>query len=144
MKRFCACLLLALLLGAPLGAQGFLKGKILYFDAGDNLSERSGSSFNFSLLGGLSVSSSLSLFSVERALENAADDNDIAMVFFRPDMVSAGMAAREELRQSLARFAAKGKPVVCYGVTFDTGSYYLGSVSCITRTCWTLWASGSS
>ena len=128
MKRFCACLLLALLLGAPLGAQGFLKGKILYFDAGDNLSERSGSSFKFSLTGGLSVSSSLSLFSVERALEKAADDNDIAMVFFRPDMISAGMAAREELRQSLARFAAKGKPVVCYGVTFDTGSYYLGSV----------------
>ena len=128
MKRFCACLLLALLLSAPLGAQGFLKGKILYFDAGDNLSERSGSSFKFSLLGGLSVSSSLSLFSVERALEKAADDNDIAMVFFRPDKISAGMAAREELRQSLARFAAKGKPVVCYGVTFDTGSYYLGSV----------------
>ena len=128
MKRFCACLLLTLLLGAPLGAQGFLKGKILYFDAGDNLSERSGSSFNFSLLGGLSVSSSLSLFSVERALEKAADDNDIAMVFFRPDQISAGMAAREELRQSLARFAAKGKPVVCYGVTFNTGSYYLGSV----------------
>ena len=128
MKRFCACLLLALLLGAPSGAQGFLKGKILYFDAGEKLSERSGSSFSFSLLGGLSVSSSLSLFSVERALEKAADDNDIAMVFFRPDMVSAGMAAREELRQSLARFAAKGKPVVCYGITFDTGSYYLGSV----------------
>ena len=105
MKRFCACLLLVLLLGAPLGAQGFLKGKILYFDAGDNLSERSGSSFKFSLLGGLSVSSSLSLFSVERALEKAADDNDIAMVFFRPDKISAGMAAREELRQSLARSA---------------------------------------
>ncbi len=128
MKRLFTSILLALLLCAPSGAQGFLKGKILYFDAGDNLSERSGSSFKFSLTGGLSVSSSLSLFSVERALEKAADDNDIAMVFFRPDMISAGMAAREELRQSLARFAAKGKPVVCYGVSFDTGSYYLGSV----------------
>ena len=128
MKKSCACLLLALLLCAPLGAQGFLKGKILYFDAGDNLSERSGSSFKFSLLGGLSMSSSLSLLSVERALEKAAEDNDIAMVFFRPDMISAGMAAREELRQSLARFAAMGKPVVCYGISFDTGSYYLGSV----------------
>ena len=128
MKKTCACLLLALLLCAPLGAQGFLKGKILYFDAGDNLSERSGSSFKFSLLGGLSMSSSLSLLSVERALEKAAEDNDIAMVFFRPDMISAGMTAREELRQSLARFAAKGKPVVCYGISFDTGSYYLGSV----------------
>ena len=128
MKKTCTCLLFALLFCAPLGAQGFLKGKILYFDAGDNLSERSGSSFKFSLLGGLSMSSSLSLLSVERALEKAAEDNDIAMVFFRPDMISAGMAAREELRQSLARFAAKGKPVVCYGISFDTGSYYLGSV----------------
>ena len=128
MKRTIACLLLTLLLGAPLGAQGFLKGKILYFDAGNNLSEQTGSSFRFSLLGGLSISNSLSILSVERALEKAADDDDIAMVFFRPDRLSAGMAAREELRQSLARFAAKGKPVVCYGISFDTGSYYLGSV----------------
>ena len=128
MKRFCTCLLLTLLFCAATGAQGFLKGKILYFDAGDKLSERSGSSFRFSLQGGLSMSSSLSLLSVERALEKAAEDNDIAMVFFRPDMISAGMAAREELRQSLARFASKGKPVVCYGISFDTGSYYLGSV----------------
>ena len=128
MKKTFACLLLALLLGAPLGAQGFLKGKILYFDAGNNLSEQTGSSFRFSLLGGLSISNSLSILSVERALEKAAEDDDIAMVFFRPDKISAGMAAREELRQSLARFAAKGKPVVCYGISFDTGSYYLGSV----------------
>ena len=77
MKRTCACLLLALLLSVPSGAQGFLKGKILYFDAGDNLSERSGSSFRFSLTGGLSVSSSLSVLSVERALEKAAEDDDI-------------------------------------------------------------------
>ena len=128
MKKTFACLLLALLLGAPLGAQGFLKGKILYFDAGNNLSEQTGSSFRFSLLGGLSISNSLSILSVERALEKAAEDDDIAMVFFRPDKISAGMAAREELRQSLARFAAKGKPVICYGISFDTGSYYLGSV----------------
>ena len=128
MKKTFACLLLALFLWAPLGAQGFLKGKILYFDAGNNLSEQTGSSFRFSLLGGLSISNSLSILSVERALEKAAEDDDIAMVFFRPDKISAGMAAREELRQSLARFAAKGKPVVCYGISFDTDSYYLGSV----------------
>ena len=128
MKKTFACLLLALLLWAPLGAQGFLKGKILYFDTGNNLSEQTGSSFRFSLLGGLSISNSLSILSVERALEKAAEDDDIAMVFFRPDKISAGMAAREELRQSLARFAAKGKPVVCYGVSFNTASYYLGSV----------------
>lgn len=128
MKKSFTCLLLALLLGTPSGAQGFLKGKILYFDAGAHLSEQRGSSFQFSLLDGLSVSSSISLLSVERALEKAAEDDGIAMVFFRPDMVSAGTAAREELRQSLARFAAKGKPVVCYGISYDTDSYYLGSV----------------
>ena len=38
MKKSFTCLLLALLLGTPSGAQGFLKGKILYFDAGANLS----------------------------------------------------------------------------------------------------------
>ena len=51
MKRTFACLLVAVLLGVPLGAQGFLKGKILYFDAGNRLSEQTGSSFQFSLLG---------------------------------------------------------------------------------------------
>ena len=128
MKKELTALLVSLLLWVPLGAQGFLKGKILYFDAGKAIAERGGTNVDFSLTGGLSTSSSLSLLSVERALEKAAEDDDIAMLFLRPDMVSTSMAVREELRQSLARFAAKGKPVVCYGISFSTASYYLGSV----------------
>ena len=50
------------------------------------------------------------------------------MVFLRPDKISAGMAATEELRRSLDRFSQSGKPVVCYGITYRNGSYYLGSV----------------
>lgn len=128
MHKTLISLFLSLLLCMPLGAEGFLKGKILYFDEGKEIAERSGASFDFSLTGGLSTGSSLSILSVERALEKAAEDDDIAMVFLRPDMVSSGMAVREELRQSLARFAAKGKPIVCYGVSFSTASYYLGSI----------------
>ena len=127
MKKYLIALLLPLL-AAPLSAQEFLKGKILYFDEGKGIAERGGTDFDFSLTGGLSTSSSLSLLNVERALEKAAEDDDIAMVFLRPDKVSAGTAATEELRRCLERFSRSGKPVVCYGVTFGNGSYYLGSV----------------
>lgn len=128
MRKTSIAWLLSLLLCQSLGAQGFLKGKILYFDAGKGLAERGGTRFTLSLPGGLSSGSTLSLLSVERALEKAAEDDDIAMVFLRPDQISTDMAIREELRSSLERFAAKGKPVVSYGISFSTASYYLGSV----------------
>ncbi len=112
-----------------LPAQGYLKGKILYFDNGISVTERGGSSFDFSLLGGLDTKSSVSLLSVERALEKAAEDPEIAMVFIRPDKMSASLSTCEEIRESLARFRQKGKPVVCYGVSFSNASYYLGSVA---------------
>ena len=127
MKKYLIALLLPLL-AAPLSAQEFLKGKILYFDEGKGIAERGGSNFDFSLIGGLSSSSTISLLNVERALEKAAEDDDIAMIFLRPDKISAGMAAKEELRRSLERFSRSGKPVVCYGISFENGSYYLGSV----------------
>lgn len=128
MRKTSIALLVSLLLSVPMGAQGFLKGKILCFDAGKGVAEQGGTRFTLALPGGLSSSSTLSLLSVERALEKAAEDDEIAMVFLRPDQVSTSLAIREELRTSLQRFAAKGKPVVCYGISFSTASYYLGSV----------------
>ena len=74
MKKYLIALLLPLM-AAPLSAQEFLKGKILYFDEGKGIAERGGSDFNFSLTGGLSTSSSISLLDVERALEKAAEDD---------------------------------------------------------------------
>lgn len=127
MKKYLIAFLLPLL-ALPLPAQEFLKGKILYFDEGKAIAERGGTSVDFSLLGGLSSSSSISLLNVERALEKAADDDDIAMVFLRPDKMQTGQAGVEELRRSLEKFSRKGKPVICYGVSFGNGSYYLGSV----------------
>lgn len=131
MMKHLKLLLVAALLafGACLHAQDYLKGKILYFDNGISVAERGGSSFNFSLLGGLDTKSSVSLLSIERALEKAADDDEIAMVFFRPDQMSASMSACEEIREALSRFKKSGKPVVCYGTSFSNASYYLGSVA---------------
>ena len=82
MHKTLISLFLSLLLCMPLGAEGFLKGKILYFDEGKEIAERSGASFDFSLTGGLSTGSSLSILSVERALEKAGlkPSNELALM----------------------------------------------------------------
>ena len=129
MRKF----LFALCLGAIVSLQaiagdGFLKGKILKIDIGEAVAVRGGSSFSIGL-GGISFSSSVSLLSIERALQKAADDKKIAMVYLNLDHFSGGMAAMEELREYLKRFSASGKPVVAYAASLGNGSYYLGSVA---------------
>ena len=130
MRRLCICVCLAILAGsAAHGAEkGFLKGKILKIDMEDMVAERGGSSFSVSL-SGINTSSSVSLLSLERALEKAADDNKIAMVYINTDRFSAGLAAMEEVREYLKRFSASGKPVVAYGAGFSNASYYIASVA---------------
>lgn len=122
-----ACLATLFSLSA-LAGEGFLKGKILKIDMQDAVSERGGSSISLGL-GGLSSSSSLSLLSVERALEKAVDDDDIAMIYMNYDHFRVGMASAEEIRGILRDFSAKGKPVVAYGASLDNGSYYLASTA---------------
>lgn len=106
----------------------FLKGKILRIDLGSSVDERNGSTLTLST-SGLSVSSSVSLLDIERAIKKAADDDHVAMIFLNLDHFSAGMAAMEEIRSSLADFSAAGKPVVAYAASLGNGSYYLGSVA---------------
>ena len=106
----------------------FLKGKILKIDLKDVVAERGGSSFSISL-SGLNVGSSVSLLGFERALEEAADDDAIAMIYMNTDHFSASMAGMEEIREYLKRFSAKGKPVVAYGAGFSNASYYIASVA---------------
>ena len=64
---------------------GFLKGKILKIDLKDVVSERGGSSFNLSLTG-FNVGTSVSLLGFERALEEAAEDDKIAMICTTEDL----------------------------------------------------------
>lgn len=106
-------------------AEDYLKGKLLTINLKDAVSERHKDSFDISL-SGLSRNSSLSLLSLERALEKASDDKNIAMVYINTDHFSSGMAAMEEIRGCLSRL---NKPVVAYGTDFGNGSYYLASAA---------------
>ena len=128
MKRF-LILCIAVLASIPIHAEeGFLKGKILKIDLKDVVSERGGSDFSIGL-SGVNVSSSISLLGFERALEEAATDNKIAMIYLNTDHFSASMAGMEEIREYLKRFSAEGKPVIAYGAGFSNASYYIASVA---------------
>ena len=103
-----ACLLLCT--GAFSAEKSFLKGKILKIDLKESIAERGGSAFSIGL-GGINTISTLSLLGVERALQKAADDKDIAMVYLNLDHFSGSTAVVEEVRGYLKRFSAKGKPL---------------------------------
>ena len=129
MRKFLIALCFgAIISNSSFAADGFLKGKILKIDMKDVVSEKGGSSFSIGL-GGLHTGSSVSLLSLERALDKAADDSRIAMIYLNLDHFSAGMAASEEVREYFKRFSAKGKPVVAWAASLGNGSYYLGSVA---------------
>lgn len=129
MKKSVLFAALFITLLAPEALAGdFLKGKVLRIDLSKPVSERSSSSLNLSA-SGLSLSSSVSLLDIERALQKAAKDNQIAMVFLNLDHFSADMASMEEIRSCLKDFSAAGKPVVAYAASLGNGSYYLGSVA---------------
>lgn len=129
MKEILLAATAAALLCTPAGADtGFLKGKILKIGSDDVVAERGGSSYSLSL-GGLSQHSSVSLLTIERALDKAADDSGIAMVFLNFDHFPIGMAAGEEVREHLRRFSAVGKPVVAYGASLGNASYYVASAA---------------
>lgn len=116
-----------LLLPAALSGQT-LQGKILKLDFRQSVTERGGSSVGVGL-SGLSRSGAVSLLDLERALEQAAEDPKIALVYLTPDRLSAGAATTEEIRAALARFRKSGKPILSYSTSFTAGSYYLASVA---------------
>lgn len=115
----------ALSIAVNASAHDFLKGKLLTINLKESVAERGDKSFDLSL-GGLSMNSTISLLSLERALEKASEDKDIAMVYINTDHFSSGMAAMEEIRGCLSKF---NKPVVAYGTDFGNGSYYLASAA---------------
>lgn len=128
MKRILTIFATFLLFSSAFTAQAQLKGKILKLDFRTTIGERTGSTPSLSL-SGVSNRSTLSLLSFEKALEKAAEDDNIGMIFMTPDNYSGGTAAAEEIRKALEKFRASGKPVVSYSTNFGTGSYYLASVA---------------
>ena len=135
MRRLILVTIAALLaaVSAYAGNDGFLKGKVLRIDK-ETVAEvgSEGSPFDISLpVAGLSIggSAKLSLLDVELALKQAAEDDDIAMIYFNYDHFSAPTSACEEIRRYIREFSEAGKPVVAYGHSLGNGSYYMASAA---------------
>ena len=114
----------------PMLAFAASKGKVLKIDFKNPIVERTtgGSSFDImSMVQG--TPSSVTLLSYVRAIDAAAEDKNISMIYMTPENVSAGTAQLEEIRAALERFSKSGKPVVAYCENFGNGSYYLASVA---------------
>ena len=105
------------------------KAKVLKIDFNNPIAERNtGSSFDImSIVKG--TSSSVTLLSYIEAIDAAAEDKNIGMIYMTPENISAGVSQIEELRAALERFRKSGKPVIAYCGNFGNGSYYLASVA---------------
>ena len=105
------------------------KAKVLKIDFNNPIAERNtGSSFDImSMVKG--TSSSVTLLSYIEAIDAAAEDKNIGMIYMTPENISAGLCQIEELRAALERLRKSGKPVIAYCGNFGNGSYYLASVA---------------
>ena len=105
------------------------KAKVLKIDFKNPIAEKASSSpFDImSIVQG--TPSSVTLLSYVQAIDAAADDKNIGMIYMTPENISAGTAQLEEIRAALERFRKSGKPIVAYCESFGNGSYYLASVA---------------
>lgn len=106
------------------------KAKVLKIDFKNPIAERKagGSSMDLmSIVNG--TPGSVTLLSYISAIDAAAQDKNIGMIYMTPENVSCGTAQLEELRAALERFRKAGKPIVAYCENFSNGSYYLASVA---------------
>ncbi len=62
-------------------------------------------------------------------LKKAKDDENIKGILLRPDLLAAGMATIEEIRNGLMEFKASGKFIYSYADFYTQQAYYLASVS---------------
>ena len=106
------------------------KTKVLKIDFKNPIQERvvGGSSFDImSIVNG--TPGSVTLLSYVQAIDAAAEDKNISMIYMTPENISAGLSQVEEIRAALERFRKSGKPVVAYCENFSNASYYLASVA---------------
>ena len=106
------------------------KAKVLKIDFKNPIAERKtgGSSLDIkSLING--GPGSVTLLSYVQAIDAAAEDKNIGMIYMTPENISAGLSQVEEIRAALDRFRKTGKPIVAYCENFGNGSYYLASVA---------------
>lgn len=94
------------------------------------IEEQGREEFNFNITStDVNVSTSVSLLKAVRAIDEAAKDPDIKLLYLAPDKTSVSVAGAEELRAAINRFRASGKPVIAYSDSYSLGTYYLASVA---------------
>ena len=105
------------------------KAKVLKIDFKNPIAERNtGSSFDIkSMVQG--TPNSVTLLTYLEAIDAAANDKNIGMIYMTPENISAGLSQVEEIRAALERFRKSGKPVIAYCENFSNASYYLASVA---------------
>lgn len=105
------------------------KAKVLKIDFKNPIAERNtGSSFDIkSMVQG--TPNSVTLLTYLEAIDAAAHDKNIGMIYMTPENISAGLSQVEEIRAALERFRKSGKPVIAYCENFSNASYYLASVA---------------
>ena len=106
------------------------KAKVLKIDFKNPIAERNtgGSQFDImSIVQG--TPNSVTLLTYVQAIDAAAEDKNIGMIYMTPENISAGTAQMEEIRAALERFKKSGKPIVAYCENLGNGSYYMASVA---------------
>ncbi|MBC6698015.1 signal peptide peptidase SppA [Hymenobacter puniceus] len=76
-----------------------------------------------------SQADNIGLDNLKATLRRAKNDSDIKGVFLNVELVQAGMASLEEIRNALLDFKKSGKFVVAYADAQSEKSYYLTSVA---------------
>ena len=105
------------------------RAKVLKIDFKNPIAERNtGSSFDImSMVQG--TPNPVTLLSYLEAIDAAAEDKNIGMIYMTPENILAGLSQVEEIRAALERFKKSGKPVIAYCENFGNASYYLASVA---------------
>ncbi len=94
------------------------------------VTEQKSESLNFNPLSSkVDLSNSTGILDMVRAIDQAATDPTVKLIYIRPDNMSIGLADAEELRVALTRFREIGKPVIAYSDAMSTGIYYLASMA---------------
>ncbi|HNR27958.1 MAG TPA: signal peptide peptidase SppA [Bacteroidales bacterium] len=66
---------------------------------------------------------------IVHAIEQAAEDPSVRMIFLDPQYLDAQMTHIEEIRNALMTFRKSGKPVISYAGAYSQQAYYLASAA---------------
>ena len=81
------------------------------------------------ILDGEAVVTPMGIFNLTQAINAAAQDPAVRLIYLKPDATTGGLAQIEELRKALLNFRRSGKAVVSYIENPTNAGYYLATAS---------------